>query len=151
KLKERVENLKKEVKGDDGSLKKMGQNIDKQLNEIGEYLEASEEIIKREAELKPKVSTSITSLTASITELETEIKTVKNQYKELERKSEDIKKKYAVGGVFAGLKKFGVEGIILFSDEEIGSEEFKAVHALTTSLFTYLTKHNQLCEKCGKE
>ena len=48
------------------------------------------------------------------------------------------------------LKKFGVDGVILFNDMEL-NEEFRAVFLLTKSLFTYLTKKNKLCEKCERE
>ena len=48
-------------------------------------------------------------------------------------------------------KKFGVDGMILFADEETEKEEFNSVHALTKSLFIYLTKNNKLCDKCENE
>ena len=41
--------------------------------------------------------------------------------------------------------------MILFGDEETEDEEFNSVHALTKSLFIYLTKNNKLCEKCENE
>ena len=48
-------------------------------------------------------------------------------------------------------KKFGVEGMILFAEEERENEEFSSVQAFTQSLFTYLTKNNKLCQKCESE
>ena len=48
-------------------------------------------------------------------------------------------------------KKFGVDGMILFDDKEFEDLEFKITHALTKSLFNYLSKNNKICEKCDKE
>jgi hypothetical protein len=47
-------------------------------------------------------------------------------------------------------KKFGVDGMILFDSEETENMEFAITHALTKSLFNYLSKKNKLCEKCDK-
>jgi len=66
-------------------------------------LEASEEVLKREAQEHPKIKTSYDSLNNSITELEEEIKNLETQYKTLETKSKDLKVKYAAGGVIAGM------------------------------------------------
>ena len=44
-------------------------------------------------------------------------------------------------------KKFGVEGLILFTEE---SEEFLVIHSLTTSLFQALSKKKLLCGSCEK-
>jgi chromosome segregation ATPase len=102
-LKERVEALKKKVNGNPNSLKKLGENINESLEEIKKYLEMSEEVIKREAQEKPKIQTSYDNLNNAITELETEIGKLEVQYKELEEKTKNIKVKYAVGGVIAGV------------------------------------------------
>ncbi|CAG8496378.1 11158_t:CDS:2, partial [Cetraspora pellucida] len=106
---DRVEELKKKVSSNPDSLKKTGENIDSNLEEIKKYLEASEDIIKREAHEQPKIKTSFDNLNKSITELEKEIQALEIQYKKLETKTQDIKVKYAVGGIIAGL----VAGIAL--------------------------------------
>jgi chromosome segregation ATPase len=104
-----VEELKKKVSSNPDSLKKTGENIDSNLEEIKKYLEASEDIIKREAHEQPKLKTSFDNLNKSITELEKEIKDLEIQYKKLETKTAGLKVKYAAGGVIAGL----VAGIAL--------------------------------------
>ncbi|CAG8690013.1 10009_t:CDS:2 [Gigaspora margarita] len=108
KLKERIDNLKKKVNGNPNSLKKLGENIDTNLEEIKKYLEGSEEILKREAQEQPKIQTSYDNLKKSITELEAEIKDLEIQYKALETKTHNLKVKYAVGGVIAGIHMTGI-------------------------------------------
>jgi hypothetical protein len=66
-------------------------------------LEASEELIQREAIEQPKIKVSYDNLNRSITELENEIKVLETQYKNLETKIKSTKTKYAVGGVIAGV------------------------------------------------
>jgi len=44
-------------------------------------------------------------------------------------------------------KKFGVEGLILFTEE---SEEFLIIQALTNSLFKALSEKKLLCGNCEK-
>lgn len=81
KLEERIENLKKEVSSNPDSLKKIGENIENNLEEIKKYLEASEEVIKREAQEYPKIKISYDKLNKSITDLEAEMNKLKTQYK----------------------------------------------------------------------
>jgi phage shock protein A len=72
-------------------------------------LEASEELIQQEATERPKIQVSYDNLKKAITELEDEIRALEVQYKALETKTKNIKVKYAVGGVIAGV----VAGIVL--------------------------------------
>ena len=100
---ERVEKLKKTVSDNPDSLKKVGEDIDSNLEEIKKYLEASEVIIKREADELPKTKTSYDNLTKSVTELEEEVKKLETQYKALETKSNNAKANYLAGGALAGI------------------------------------------------
>ncbi|CAG8527719.1 1692_t:CDS:2, partial [Scutellospora calospora] len=120
KLKERVEELKKKVSSNPDSLKKTGENIDSNLEEIKKYLEMSEEVIKREAQEKPKIQTSYDNLKNAITELETEIANLEVQYKALEEKTKNIKIKYAAAGALGVI----VAGITLWADKP-QKEEFR--------------------------
>ena len=103
KLKERVEELSKKTSSNPDSLKQVGENIDSSLEEIKKYLEASEEIIAREAKEQPKTKASYDNLTGAVAKLEDEIKHLETQYKALETKTQGLKVKYAVGGAVAGL------------------------------------------------
>jgi chromosome segregation ATPase len=103
KLKERIEELQKKVKTNPNSLSKIADKIDENLAEITKYLEASEEIIKREATENSKIVKSVAELTQSITDLETYIGELEIKHNSLEQKTKNIKIAYGVGGTIGGV------------------------------------------------
>jgi len=102
-LKERIEELKKQVQTNPDSLDKIADKIDENLTEINKYLEASEEVIQREATEHPKINKSVTELTQSITDLETYLKDLEVKHKELEQKTQNTKISYGASGAVGGV------------------------------------------------
>lgn len=103
KLRERIEELKKKVKSNPNSLDKITDRINENLEEIFKYLEASEEIIQREATEHPKISKSVSELTQSITDLENYLNDLEIKYQALEEKSKNLKIACGVGGTVGGI------------------------------------------------
>ncbi|CAI2185582.1 12556_t:CDS:2 [Funneliformis geosporum] len=103
KLRERIEELKKKVKSNPNSLDKITDKINENLVEIFKYLEASEEIIQREATEHPKISNSVADLTKSITDLEDYLNDLEIKYQALEEKTKNAKIAYGVGGTIGGV------------------------------------------------
>lgn len=101
KLRERIELLKQKTKHNPKSLEAIGNNIEASLEQITKFLQASEEVIHREAQENPKIQVSYDKLNQSITDLEKIIADLQVQYEALEAKTEAIKVKYAVGGALA--------------------------------------------------
>lgn len=77
--------------------------IDQNLEQIKKYLEASEEIIKREAHEQPKIKKSYEELVTEITKLETIITNLETKQQQLKEKSDRLIVAYAVGGTLAGI------------------------------------------------
>ncbi|CFW93223.1 protein of unknown function [endosymbiont DhMRE of Dentiscutata heterogama] len=102
-LKERVEIVNKKIDQNPQSLKGIGEKMNQDLAELEKYLEASEEIIKREAQEQPKIEKGIDELEKEIEKLETKINTLEIQYKQLQQKTNSMKVKYGVGGTLAGV------------------------------------------------
>ena len=83
-------------------MKRTGEVIDANLEEIKKYLEASEEIIQREASEHPKIKKSYDELEKQIIELETKLDVVDKQYKQLQEKSNSMKLTCVMGGALGG-------------------------------------------------
>ena len=84
-------------------MDKIADSIDNNLAEIIKYLEASEEVIQREATEHPKIVKSVAELTQSITHLETYIGELEVKHKALQQKTNNLKIAYGAGGAIGGV------------------------------------------------
>jgi len=99
KLKERVKKVIEKSKGVDTNADK----IKEHFNKITNYLEASEEIIKREAGEQPKIKKSVEELVEEIAKLETIIANLETKQKALEEKTRNMSISCVAGGTLVGV------------------------------------------------